>query len=296
MNKSFNNKQRTLWQEAWRRFRKNKMAMIGLFFLSILVVIAISTFVVDLVTHYDFYKEHVINQDLAHRLSGISWQHPFGQDEFGRDMFLRMLWGTRYSLFMGSLAIIFSLIVGGILGAVSGFYGRFLDTVIMRFMDVLLAIPSMLLATAIVAALGTSLVNVLVAIGISYVPTFARTVRASVLTVKDQDYVEAARSIGCNDGEIIFRYIIPNALAPIIVQATLGLAGAILSIAGLSFLGLGIQPPTPEWGAMLSNARVYIRDSWHVTVIPGMGIMLTILSLNLMGDGLRDALDPRLKK
>ena len=290
-----NKKQRSLWQEAWRRFRKNRMAMAGLVFLSILVVIAVVTLVIDLVTKNSIYNNYVINQDLVNRLQGPSAAHPFGQDEFGRDMLLRMLWGTRYSLFMGSLAIIFSLCVGGVLGAISGFYGKLTDSVIMRIMDVLLAIPSMLLATAIVAALGTSLVNVLIAIGISYIPTFARTVRASVLTVKDQDYIEAARSIGCNDGEIIFKYIIPNAMAPIIVQATLGLAGAILSIAGLSFLGLGIQPPTPEWGAMLSNARVYMRDAWHVTVIPGLGIMLTILSLNLMGDGLRDALDPRLK-
>ena len=290
-----NKKQRSLWQEAWRRFRKNRMAMAGLVFLSILVIIAVVTLVIDLVTKNSIYNNYVINQDLVSRLQGPSAAHPFGQDEFGRDMLLRMLWGTRYSLFMGSLAIIFSLCVGGVLGAISGFYGKLTDSVIMRIMDVLLAIPSMLLATAIVAALGTSLVNVLIAIGISYIPTFARTVRASVLTVKDQDYIEAARSIGCNDGEIIFKYIIPNAMAPIIVQATLGLAGAILSIAGLSFLGLGIQPPTPEWGAMLSNARVYMRDAWHVTVIPGLGIMLTILSLNLMGDGLRDALDPRLK-
>lgn len=290
-----NKKQRSLWQEAWRRFRKNRMAMAGLVFLSILVVIAVVTLVIDLVTQNEIYNNYVINQDLVSRLQGPSLQHPLGQDDFGRDMLLRMLWGTRYSLFMGSLAIIFSLCVGGVLGALSGFYGKLTDSIIMRIMDVLLAIPSMLLATAIVAALGTSLVNVLIAIGISYIPTFARTVRASVLTVKDQDYIEAARSIGCNDGEIIFKYIIPNAMAPIIVQATLGLAGAILSIAGLSFLGLGIQPPTPEWGAMLSNARVYMRDAWHVTVIPGLGIMLTILSLNLMGDGLRDALDPRLK-
>ena len=290
-----NKKQRSLWQEAWRRFRKNRMAMAGLVFLSILVVIAVVTLVIDLVTQNEIYNNYVINQDLVSRLQGPSLQHPLGQDEFGRDMLLRMLWGTRYSLFMGSLAIIFSLCGGGVLGALSGFYGKLTDSIIMRIMDVLLAIPSMLLATAIVAALGTSLVNVLIAIGISYIPTFARTVRASVLTVKDQDYIEAARSIGCNDGEIIFKYIIPNAMAPIIVQATLGLAGAILSIAGLSFLGLGIQPPTPEWGAMLSNARVYMRDAWHVTVIPGLGIMLTILSLNLMGDGLRDALDPRLK-
>lgn len=288
-------KQRSLWQEAWRRFRKNKTAMAGLVFLCLLIVVAITTTAIDVITDNAFYNSHVIKQDLLGRLKGPSAKHILGQDEFGRDVLLRMLWGTRYSLFMGALSIIFALIVGGILGAFSGFYGKKVDAIIMRAMDILLAIPSMLLATAIVAALGTSLVNVLIAIGIAYIPTFARTVRASVLTVKDRDFIEAARAIGCSDGEIIFKYIVLNALAPIIVQATLGLAGAILSIAGLSFLGLGIQPPTPEWGAMLSNARVYIRDAWHVTVIPGLGIMLTILSLNLMGDGLRDALDPKMK-
>ena len=288
-------KQRSLWQEAWRRFKKNKTAMLGLVFFVTLIVIAIVTLIIDAVTGNEFYRNNVINQDLFGRLNGPSLAHPFGQDEFGRDMLLRMIWAVRYSLFMGSMAIILSLIFGGILGALSGYYGKTVDAVIMRAMDILLAIPSMLLATAIVAALGTSLVNVLIAIAISHIPSFARTVRASVLTVKEQEFIEAARAIGCHDGEIIFKYIIPNAMAPIIVQATVGLAGAILSIAGLSFLSLGIQPPTPEWGAMLSNARTYIRDAWHVTVIPGMGIMLTILALNLMGDGLRDALDPRLK-
>lgn len=289
------NTQRSLWQDAWRRFRKNRTAMAGLIFLCLLVLIAVATLVIDAVTQKEFYNTYVTSQNLLERLKGPSLAHPFGQDEYGRDILLRMLWGVRYSLFMGGIAIIFSLIVGGALGALAGYYGKVIDTVLMRFMDILLAIPSMLLATAIVAALGTSLVNVLIAIGIAYIPTFARTVRASVLTVKDQEFIEAASAIGCNDREIIFKYIVPNAMAPIIVQATLGLAGAILSIAGLSFLGLGIQPPTPEWGAMLSNARTYFRDAWHVTVIPGLGIMLTILSLNLMGDGLRDALDPRMK-
>ena len=181
------------------------------------------------------------------------------------------------------------------LPSIAGYYGGKLDKVIMRIMDVFLAIPSMLLAIAIVAAFGTSLVNVLLAIGISYVPTFARTVRAPILTVKGQEYIEAAKAVGASDFRIIFKYILPNSMAPIIVQVTLGVAGAILSIAGLSFLGLGIQPPTPEWGAMLSGARSYIRSSWHITVIPGLAIMLTILALNVMGDGLRDALDPRLK-
>ena len=288
-------KQRSLWQEAWRRFRKNRMAMIGLVFILLLVIISISTLAIDAATHNSIYNEFVVKQDLVNRLKGPSAKHIFGQDEFGRDMLLRMLWGARYSLFTGGIAIILALCAGGMLGAVSGYYGGKTDTIIMRVMDILLAIPSMLLATAIVAALGTSIWNVMIAIAIAYIPTFARTVRAAVLTVKDQDFIEAARSIGCGNSMIIFQYIIPNALAPIIVQATLGLAGAILSIAGLSFLGLGIQPPTPEWGAMLSNARVYIRDAWHVTVIPGLGIMLTILALNLMGDGLRDAMDPKLK-
>jgi peptide/nickel transport system permease protein len=237
----------------------------------------------------------VIKQNLRLRLQGPSLQYPFGLDEFGRNILFRMLWAVRYSLFMGAAAIVISTVVGGTLGALAGYYGKFTDNTIMRFMDILLAIPSMLLATAIVAALGTSLVNVLIAIAIAYVPTFARTVRASVLTIKEQEFIEAARALGAGDLRIIFRYIIPNSMAPLIVQATLGIAGSILSIAGLSFLGLGIQPPTPEWGSMLSGARTYIRESWHITVIPGLGIMLTILALNVLGDGLRDALDPRLK-
>ena len=264
-------------------------------FIILLLIIAIATIIIDLVTNKSFYNAHVIKQNLRLRLQGPSKEHIFGLDEFGRDIFLRMLWAVRYSLFMGVFAILFSVIVGGLFGSLAGYYGKVADNVIMRFMDILLAIPSMLLATAIVAALGTSLVNVLIAISISYVPTFARTVRASVLTVKDQEYIEAAKAVGSSDLRIIFKYIIPNAMAPLIVQATLGVAGAILSIAGLSFLGLGIQPPTPEWGSMLSSARAYIREGWHITVIPGLGIMLTILSLNVMGDGLRDALDPRLK-
>lgn len=286
---------RSLWQEAWRRFRKSKLAMICLGFLLLLTVIAISTVVIDMVTNSSIYDTYVIKQDLRNRLQLPSADHIFGLDEFGRDMLLRILWGTRYSLFMGIGSILFSVAIGGTLGALAGFYGKTVDNVLMRCMDVLLAIPSILLAIAIVAALGPGLVNVLIAISISYVPTFARVVRASVMSVKDQEFVEAARAVGAGDARIIFKYIIPNALAPIIVQATLAVAGAILSIAGLSFIGLGIQPPLPEWGAMLSNARTYIRDAWHITVIPGVMIMLTILALNIVGDGLRDALDPKLK-
>jgi peptide/nickel transport system permease protein len=286
---------RSLWQEAWRRFKKNRLAMVCLFFLILLATIAISTVVIDLVTAESFYDNNVISQDLVNKLKPPGAAHIFGQDEFGRDIFLRILWGTRYSLFMGILSIAVSVVVGGILGALAGYYGGVTDNGIMRTMDILMAMPSILLAIAIVAALGPGLVNVLIAIGISYVPTFARVVRAAVMTVRDQEFVEAADAVGASDFEIIFREIIPNAMAPIIVQATLGVAGAILSIAGLSFLGLGIQPPLPEWGAMLSNARTYIRDAWHITVFPGMMILLTILAINIVGDGLRDALDPKLK-
>ena len=286
--------QRSLWEEAWRRFRKNRLAILSLAFLLLLAAVAAATILWDFADGRAFYNAHVIKQNLRLRLKGPSAEHIFGLDEFGRDMFLRMLWGIRYSLFMGMAGIAFSTLLGGLIGAVAGYYKR-LDDVLMRAMDVLLAIPSMLLATAIVAALGPGLVNVLIAISIAYVPTFARTLRASVLTIKEQEFIEAARSVGADNPRIIMRYIVPNSLAPLIVQSTLGVAGAILSIAGLSFLGLGIQPPTPEWGSMLSNARTYIRDAWHITMIPGAGIMLTILALNLVGDGLRDALDPKLK-
>jgi len=292
---SLNGEQRGLWKESWRRFKQSKLAVIGLVFLGLLTLISISTIVIDLVTDKSFYDAYVISQKLSLRLQGPSLQHPFGLDEFGRDILLRVLWGTRYSLFLGASAIIISASVGGFLGAISGFYGNKIDNVIMRFMDILLAIPSILLAIAIVAALGTSLVNVTTAIAISYIPTFARVVRAAVMSVKDQEFIEAARAVGASDTRIIVKYIIPNSLAPIIVQSTLGVASAILAIAGLSFLGLGIQPPMAEWGAMLSNARAYMRDAWHITVIPGVAIMLTILSLNLVGDALRDALDPKLK-
>lgn len=287
-------KARSLGADAWYRFKKNRLAVISLIFLCLMIVLAFSTFVVDWVTDSSFYDAKVIAQDLRRRLEPPSWEHPLGLDEFGRDMLLRILWGARYSLFMGMAAVCGATLLGGFLGAISGFY-KTADGIIMRIMDVLLAVPTILLATAIVAAFGTSKVNLIMAILVSQTPTFARVVRASVLTVKEQEYIEAARAMGASDMHIIIKYIIPNSLSPLIVQCTMSVASAILSIASLSFIGLGIQPPMPEWGAMLSNARTYIRDSWHITVIPGAAIMLTILMLNIIGDGLRDALDPRLK-
>ena len=287
--------QRTLFQETWMRFRRSKTAMFGLCFLLVLVVISVGTLVIDLVSNNSFYDAYVVAQDPVNRLQGPSGSHILGMDELGRDILMRILWGARYSLFMSLLSIGFALVLGGMLGAIAGYFGGVIDNAIMRVIDILLSMPSMLLALTVVAALGTSTFNVVVAVGISFIPTFARVLRSSVLQVKENEYIEAAKAIGANDFRIITKFVIPNSLAPIIVQGTLGVANAILTIASLSFVGLGVQPPTPEWGAMLSSARTYMREAWHITVFPGIAVMLAILSLNLMGDGLRDALDPKLK-
>jgi len=289
-NTNTSNKKRSQWVEVCRRLKRNKMAVLGLIILIILVLLAVFA---DVIANYD---NVVIKQNLAHRLQGPSAAHWLGTDEFGRDIFARLVHGTRVSLQVGIVAVGISIVIGGILGAVAGYYGGKLDNTIMRIMDIFLAVPSILLAIAIVSALGPSIINLMLAISISSVPSYARIVRASVLSIRDQEFIEAAKAIGASNTRIIFRHIIPNSLAPVIVQATLGVASAILSTAGLSFIGLGIQPPAPEWGSMLSGGRQYLRYAWWVTTFPGVAIMITILSLNLLGDGLRDALDPRLKQ
>ena len=284
------NKKRSQWREVWRMLKKNKMALLGLVILVILILLALFA---DVIADYDTV---VIKQNLANRLKGPSAEHWLGTDEFGRDIFARLIHGARVSLKVGIVAVGISIVCGGTLGALAGYYGGRLDNIIMRIMDIFLAVPSILLAIAIVSALGPSIINLMVAISVSNIPRYARIVRASVLSIRDQEFVEAARAIGANNARIIFRHIIPNSLAPVIVQGTLGVASAILSTAGLSFIGLGIQPPAPEWGSMLSGGRQYLRYAWWVTTFPGVAIMITILSLNLLGDGLRDVLDPRLKQ
>ena len=284
------NKKRSMAAEIWQRLVRNKMAMLGL---AILVVLVLAAVFADVIADYD---TKVVAQNIAERLQGPSAAHWFGTDEFGRDIFARLVHGSRVSLVVGIVSVSVSLIIGGTLGAFAGFYGGKVDNVIMRVMDIFLAVPSILLAITIVAALGTSLFNVMLAIGISGMPSFARIVRAAVMSVKDQEFVESSRAIGATSVTIIFREILPNCMAPIIVQATLSVAGAILSTASLSFIGLGVQPPSPEWGAMLSGGRNYLRDAIHLTLFPGLAIVITILALNLLGDGLRDALDPRLKQ
>lgn len=284
-----------LWADAWYRFKKNRLAVLGLMFVAFLVLVSVGTIILDLTTNYKIYNTYVIKQNLPEKLAEPSLKHVFGCDEFGRDILFRLLWGTRYSLFIGVISILTALIFGGFLGALAGFYGGRVDNTIMRVMDVFLSIPSMVMAIAIVSALGTSTFNLLLSISVPQIPRLARIVRAQVMSVKGKEFVEACRAVGAGDMLIILKYIIPNALAPIIVQTSLSIGSAILSIAGLSFLGIGVQPPTPEWGSILSSARTYMRDAWHISVIPGLMIMLTVLSLNLAGDGLRDALDPKMK-
>ncbi|MCI5724764.1 MAG: nickel transporter permease [Fusobacterium gastrosuis] len=290
MEKQKVNKKNSQWAEIARMLAKNKMAMLGLVILIILVVLALFA---DVIADYETV---VIKQNLSNRLVPPNSENWLGTDEFGRDIFARLIHGARVSLKVGILAVGLSIIIGGTLGAIAGFYGGYIDNVIMRIMDIFLAVPSILLAIAIVSALGPSIINLMIAISISSVPRYARIVRASVLSIRDQEFIEAAKAIGASNARIIFKHIIPNSLAPVIVQGTLGVASAILSTAGLSFIGLGIQPPDPEWGSMLSGGRQYLRYAWWVTTFPGVAIMITILSLNLLGDGLRDALDPRLKQ
>lgn len=278
---------RSQFFETWRRLKRSKLAMVGLFILSVLFITAIFA---DFIAPY-----HYATQNLRETFQSPSLKHPFGTDDFGRDIFSRIIYGARISLEVGFLAVGIAIVVGGLLGAVAGFYGGKLEQLIMRTTDVLLSIPSILLAISIVAALGPGLVNLMIAVGISSIPAYARIVQASVMSIRELEFVEAARAVGSSDVRIIFKHILPNCLAPIIVQATVGVATAIIVAAALSFIGLGIQPPVPEWGAMLSGGRSFIRNYWFMTVFPGLAIMVAVFALNLLGDGLRDALDPRLK-
>ena len=290
----------SLWQITWRRLFKRKSAMVGLVILGILVLIALTC---QWIAPYD--PLHVLigvepvktrEAPCIHALGCPTDQpqHLMGIDGNVRDEFSRVLFGARLSLMIGFTTVTFAIVIGTILGAIAGYSGGWVDNVIMRMMDVLLAFPSLLLAIAIVTVLGPGLQNALLAIGIVSIPAYARVMRASVLSIREMDYVSATRALGGNNIQILFRRILPNALTPLIVQGTLGIATAILDAAALSFLGLGAQPPTPEWGAMLGQERNQVFTAPYLVFYPGVAIMITVLAFNLLGDGLRDALDPRL--
>lgn len=275
--------------DVWKRLCRNKTALLGLVIVVMLALMALlSPLLID-------YETQVIKADYGNTLQWPSAAHPFGTDEMGRDILIRTIYASTTSLSIGVITVVVALTMGLILGSAAGYFGGKTDMIIMRIMDVFLAIPGMLLAICIVASLGNSITNLVIAMSISSIPTLSRVVRGAVMTVRDAEYVEAARAVGAKDATIIFRDVLPNSLAPIIVQTTLQVASVILSIAGLSFIGLGIPAPMPEWGAMLSASRAYIRDYSYMCLFPGLAIMTTILSLNLLGDGLRDALDPRLR-
>jgi peptide/nickel transport system permease protein len=278
----------SLIKDSLKRLRRNKSAVAGAVIAIALLLIAI---LAPVIAPHD-----PLEQDLANRLSAPTASHLLGTDDLGRDIISRIIYGTRISLRVGLISVGIALVIGTFLGSVAGYYGMKIDSIIMRLMDIMLAFPSTLLAIGVVAVLGPSLNNAMIAIGVVAIPQYARIVRSSVLSVKTTEYIEAARALGATDARIIFRHVLPNCLAPIIVQATLGVATAILDAAALSFLGLGAQPPTPEWGAMLAGGRPFLRLAPWVIAFPGIAIVIVVMGLNLFGDGLRDALDPRLKR
>ena len=275
--------------DIWRALLKNKTAVAAMIFIIILVLVAVfADFIAD-------YKTVVIKNNVSQRLQPPSKAHWFGTDGYGRDIFARIVHGTRISLQIGIFTTLMSMAGGIIVGSIAGFYGGKVDSIIMRICDIFMSIPAILMAMAIVAALGQGLFNLMIALTVTSIPTFARIMRSQILTIRESEYVEAARASGSSDAAIIFEHIVPNAVGPLIVQATLGVASGILSAAGLSYVGLGVEPPRPEWGSMLSEARSYMRQYPYLLIFPGVMIVLTALSFNLFGDGLRDAMDPRLK-
>ena len=274
-------------RELWRRLKKNKLAMGGLIVLTALLILAV---IAPYIIPYDYAEQ---NYDAV--LQFPSAEHWFGTDNFGRDIFSRVIYGTRYTFFIGVVCITIASLTGSLLGLLAAYFSR-LDNLIMRGVDIVIGIPDMCLCLSIVAALGSSMRNMMVALCVTAIPPFARIMRAQVLMLKEQEYIEAARCIGAGHLRIMFKHLLPNAAAPIIVQITLGMVTIILMSASLSFIGMGVQPPTPEWGLMISAGRAYLRGHWYICILPGLAIVITTIALNVLGDGLRDALDPRLKQ
>lgn len=285
----YRTKKKSQFRIIWSHYRRNTLGMLGLAIFLIMMVVIISA------PLYIDYQEDVVGQHLQERYQYPSSKHLLGTDSYGRDYTYRVIWGGRISLSVGLMGIMITLVFGLLIGAIAAYYGRTVDNVLMRMMDILMAIPSELMAIMIIAALGASIRNLVIAIGVSRIPTLARIVRSSVLTEIHREYMEAARSCGTSDMRIIFRHILPNAMGPILVQTTHNVSRSVLSIAGLSYIGLGISEPMPEWGGMLSVAKGVLRQYPYLSIAPGIAIALTVFSITLIGDALRDAMDPRLR-
>ena len=282
-------KGRSMGQETLRRLMKNKGAIVGMCFLILLIVVAVAS---EFIYEYDY----IVDTQNELSFAAPSLLHPFGCDQAGRDIFARILYGARYSLIIGIGSVAIGLFFGLILGSLAGFYGGFIDNLVMRANDILYSIPNIMIAVVVVSIFGTSTASLLFSLSISASSSFSRITRAAVMQVRGQEYIESAYAMGLPTWKVILRHIIPNCLSPIIVQVTLAVGNNIISASSLSFLGVGIPVPLPEWGAMLSEGRNYIRSAPWMCIFPGLAIMITVLALNLMGDGLRDALDPKLKK
>lgn len=280
-------RKRSQWLDVWARLRKNKIFMVCLIIICLLIL---SAAFADVIAPYD-----PAEMDPSNRFAPISREHLMGTDNYGRDLLSRVIYGGRISLLVAVLAVAIGLVVGGLLGLTAGYFGGIYETIVMRCTDILMAIPGFLMALCVSVALGTGVINTAIAIAASAVPSYARVTRASVLSEKSRQYVEAAASIGTGHLTIIIRHILPNIMSPILVESTLRIGASIIAISGLSFIGLGVQPPTPEWGSMMSSCLTYFRDTPTLILFPGFAIMITIFAFNLFGDGLRDALDPRLK-
>lgn len=276
------------WRDVWHRLSRNKLAMVALVIVVLLIAMCL---LADVIAPYDYAA-----QDPTAKFELPSAEHWLGTDNYGRDLLSRLIVGGRISLLVSVLSVLFALIVGGFIGALAGYFSGTTDGIIMRLMDILMAIPQFLLAVAVSVALGSGVVNTAIAIAVGSIPSYARLMRASVMSIKDQEFTEAARALGNSNMSILFKHIIPNTLSPIIVETTLHIGANILAISGLSFVGLGVQPPTPEWGSIMASGRQYIRDFWPLVTFPGIFIMLTMFGFNILGDGLRDAMDPKMKK
>ena len=287
-------RKRSRFFEIWKRFKKNPLAMIGLVILTLMVILAATAGIIAPPSE-DGLPAYMV-QNRRNALQFPSSEHIMGTDQLGRDVFHRIAHGSRISLSVGLVVIGIGLTFGVSLGAIAGFYGGLVDNIFMRIIDIILAMPNIMLAITIAAMLGPGMMNVMIAVGVGAIPVYARTVRALVLTYKEQEFVEAAKAAGANDFRLIRRHILPNCISPLIVEASMGMAGGIMAAAALSFIGIGLQAPIPEWGAMLAEGRGFLLSGfWYLTVFPGVMIALIIFSLNMMGDGLRDALDPRLR-
>jgi len=289
MNKSKYRK-RSLWGDVWKRLRKNTTAVIGM---SVFLAIFLASLASPL---FYSYHDDILAVDIVNQLQGPSRDHILGRDELGRDILARILWGGRTTILLSFGSLIFAFILGTIIGTAAAYYGRFVDNILMRIIDIVMSIPSVLLMITLATIIKTSMISLVFVVGFGLVPGMARTIRAQVLYVVENEYIEAVRIQGASDLKIITIHILPNAISPVITTIILEIAFAVMVISTLSFLGLGVQPPDPEWGTMLSGGREYLRQAWHITTFPGIALVITMMALTLVGDGMRDALDPRMKR